>query len=187
MHDAEGLAAGVEALQAERAAGKVNFQFMVNGAGARRLGGLSGAKGVELAATLPSVEWRREASRQQIGLVALTPGGMHVCLPSKVHAMMAAGLAIIAICPEQSDLALLVRGTGAGWVVDNTGKTAMETGRAFAAVVRELIAHPDRVHAARQSARRAAETTYGHEEISRQWSEFVATACVVGIKQHDQG
>jgi hypothetical protein len=124
---------------------------------------------VELAPTLASADWRRVVVGNDIGLVALTPGGMHVCLPSKVHAMMAAGLAIIAICPERSDLAALVRDTGAGWVVDNTDRSATETGNGFAALVRELIAKPEMVREARLGARRAAETLYGHQEISREW------------------
>ena len=174
MHDAEGLAAGVAALHAELGAGRVKFQFMINSSGVRRLGGVSAGDGVEVVPTLASAEWRREVVGNDIGLVALTPGGMHVCLPSKVHAMMAAGLAIIAICPERSDLAALVRDTGAGWVVDNTGKNATETGRAFARVVREALAHPERILTAKRAARRAAESTYGHEEISRQWRSLVA-------------
>jgi len=106
-------------------------------------------------------------------LVALTPAGMRVCLPSKTHSMMAAGLAIIAICPARSDLAALVRDTGAGWVVDNTERNAAETGRAFAELARELAAQPELVREARRRARHAAEATYGHIEIGRRWSEFV--------------
>jgi hypothetical protein len=98
---------------------------------------------------------------------------MHVCLPSKTHAMMAAGLAIIAICPAGSDLAALVRDTGAGWVVDNTERSEAETGRVFAELARELVAQPELVREARRRARHAAETTYGHIEIGRRWGEFV--------------
>jgi len=86
---------------------------------------------------------------------------------------MAAGLAIIAICPARSDLAALVRDTGAGWVVDNTARSEAETGQAFAALARELVAKPELVREARRRARHAAETTYGHIEIGRRWSEFV--------------
>jgi len=174
MHDADGLVEGCGVLAAERAVGRVEFHFMVGGEGARRLSGVSAEVGVAMHGTIASAAWREEAARHHIGLVALTPAGMHVCLPSKVYAMMAAGLAIVAICPERSDLATLVRETGAGWVIDNTDGNAKETGRRFADLVRELIAKPEMVHEARRCARRAAETTYGHVETSRRWREFVA-------------
>ena len=173
MHDAPGLAAGVAALAVDRAAGRVSFDFMAGGSGARQLTRFAGEPGITLQGTASSAEWRQVAVRHQIGLVALTPAGMHVCLPSKTHAMMAAGLAIIAICPARSDLAALVRDTGAGWVVDNTERNAAETGRAFAELARELAAQPELVREARRRARHAAETTYGHIEIGRRWSEFV--------------
>ena len=174
MHDAAGLAAGVAALALERAAGRVSFDFMAGGSGARQLTRFAGEPGVALQETASSSEWRQVAVRHQIGLVALTPAGMHVCLPSKTHAMMAAGLAIIAICPAQSDLAALVRDTGAGWVVDNADKSALETGRRFADLVRELIAKPEMVWEARRCARHAAKTRYGHLEISQAWGSFIA-------------
>ncbi len=173
MHDAAGLAAGVAALALERAAGRVSFDFMAGGSGARQLTRFGGEPGITLQGTASSAEWRQVAVRHQIGLVALTPAGMHVCLPSKTHAMMAAGLAIIAICPAQSDLAALVRDTGAGWVVDNTERSAAETGQAFAELASALIAQPEMVREARRRARHAAETTYGHVETSRRWREFV--------------
>lgn len=174
MHDADGLAAGVAALAVNRAAGRVSFDFMAGGSGARQLTRFAGEPGVTLQGTAASVEWRQVAVRHHIGLVALTPAGMHVCLPSKTHAMMAAGLAIIAICPAQSDLAALVRDTGAGWVVDNADKSALETGRRFADLVRELIAKPEMVWEARRCARHAAKTRYGHLEISQAWGSFIA-------------
>jgi len=173
MHDAAGLTAGVAALAVERAAGRVSFDFMAGGSGARQLTRFAGEPGITLQGTTSSAEWRQVAVRHQIGLVALTPAGMHVCLPSKTHAMMAAGLAIIAICPARSDLAALVRDTGAGWVIDNTKRSAAETGRAFAELARELVAQPELVREARRRARHAAETTYGHIEIGRRWGEFV--------------
>ncbi len=173
MHDAAGLAEGVAALAVERAAGAVAFDFMAGGVGVRRLESLAGGAGVTLRGTVASPVWREEAARHQVGLVALTPAGMHVCLPSKVYAMMAAGMAIIAICPERSDLAALMRETGAGWVVDNTNASALETGQGFADVVRELMAKPETVREARRCARHAAETRYGHQEISRAWGRFI--------------
>jgi len=173
MHDAAGLTAGVAALAVDRAAGRVSFDFMAGGSGARQLTRFAGEPGITLQGTASSAEWRQVAVRHQIGLVALTPAGMHVCLPSKTHAMMAAGLAIIAICPARSDLAALVRDTGAGWVVDNTERSEAVTGRAFADLARELAAQPELVREARRRARHAAETTYGHIEIGRRWGEFV--------------
>jgi hypothetical protein len=174
MHDATGLAECIAATAAERTARTLSFHFMTGGGGARHLARFAREPGVEVRGTLSSEEWRREAVRHHIGLVALTPAGVNVCLPSKTHAMMAAGLAVIAICPASSDLAALVRDTGAGWVVDNTDGNAKETGRKFAGLVRILVANPEKVLAARRCARLAAETTYGHLETGRRWGKFVA-------------
>lgn len=173
MHDAAGLAEGVAALASEREAGRVKVLFLTGGSGARRLRSLEAETGVEVRGTVSSDAWRQEAARHHIGLVALTPAGMNVCLPSKVYAMMAAGLGIVAICPMRSDLAALVRETEAGWVVDNTDGSALETGRRFADLVRELITKPEMVREARGRARHAAETKYGHEEIRRAWETLI--------------
>lgn len=174
MHDAASLAEGIAAMSSDRTAGTVYFDFMAGGSGARLMARFAGAPGVKLNGTRSSADWRREVVRYPIGLVALTPAGMNVCIPSKTYAIMAAGLAIIAICPATSDLAALVRQTGAGWVVDNSDGNPKEAGRKFAELVRDLVTCPEQVFAARQRARRAAETTYGYVETGRRWEEFIS-------------
>ena len=69
---------------------------------------------------MKSNAWRSYIKNFDIGIVTLTPGGASVCLPSKTYAMMAGGLAILAITPEWSDLAQLIKNNQAGWVFDNS-------------------------------------------------------------------
>ena len=76
---------------------------------------------------MESKEWRSYIKDFDIGIVSLNPGGATVCLPSKTYAMMAGGLAILAIAPEWSDLARLITKNKAGWVFDNSSNEDFAT------------------------------------------------------------
>jgi hypothetical protein len=74
---------------------------------------------VSLECAINSDKWRLKVLAYDVGIVTLSSKGAEVCLPSKTYAMMASGLAIIAICPKNSDLANLIKFNDAGWVIEN--------------------------------------------------------------------
>ena len=182
MHDAAALADAVRRLRPEREAGRVRFDFRVGGANAGQLLALDGEPGVAVGRVMPAEAWRRAARDMHVGLVTLTQAGAAVCLPSKTYALLAAGIAVLAVAPAESDLARIVEETGAGWVIDNAadvggpagGENAAATGARLAALVRRLIDDAPEVRARRRAARRAATTRFGAEETAGKWRQFLA-------------
>lgn len=125
MHHAELLArcvaAGAEELKA------VAFDFFVSGAGVPKARPILEAAGIKLQAPSFDPDWRARMSECPISLVALSPGGATVCFPSKTFASLAAGQAILAICPRWSDLGRMIEKHELGWVVDNSSEAQHET------------------------------------------------------------
>lgn len=120
LHDAHSIIAAVRRVHSSELAERIRFNFYVSGAQAAMLRRSLADLPVQVIAAAPSDQWRRDIRGFHIGLVSLSPGGASVCLPSKTYAMMAGGLAILAIAPAWSDLAGLVEGLEAGWVVNNS-------------------------------------------------------------------
>lgn len=182
MHDADSLVEAVRRLQAEREAGLVRFDFRVGGANAGRLLALDGEPGVRAGPVLPAAEWRHLAQGIQVGLVSVTPAGANVCLPSKTYAMLAAGLAVLAVAPRASDLARIVEETGAGWVIDNAQSECQSTepaksatvGDEIATLIRHMLQVPTDVCTRRQAAVHAANTRFGRATIAGKWRQFLA-------------
>ncbi len=182
MHDAASLAEAVRLLQREREAGAVAFDLRVGGAQASQLMVFAGLPGVNVGPVLPAAEWRRRVQGLHVGLVSLTPPGARVCLPSKTYALFAAGLAVLAVAPEASDLARLVNDNGAGWVIDNSAggqeqaapENATVVGGRIAVLVRRLLKNPTEVRARGQAAAQAATTRYGRLSIRNHWQQFLA-------------
>lgn len=54
-----------------------------------------------------------------LGVVAQMPGQEKVCYPSKLLGIMAAGRAVLAICPPDCEMARMIREHDIGWVVPN--------------------------------------------------------------------
>jgi len=177
MHTAGPLAEAVRLLRAEREAGQVRFDFRVGGANAAPLLALAGEPGVTVGPVLPAGEWRVATGAMHIGLVSLTTKGATVCLPSKTYALLAAGMAVLAVAPAASDLAGLVESTGAGWVVDPGDASDAATAKAgaeIAALVRRWLWDPVEVRDRRRAALAAARGRFGREETGRRWHQFLA-------------
>lgn len=192
MHDAESLLASLQLLAASGLLGSdVAFDGLVSGSRAAEFQAkLRGTAGISLGGTLSSAAWRRHVRTMQIGVVTLSPGGATVCLPSKAYAMMASGLAVVAVCPSWSDLAQLVEETGAGWVVNNAVTSdplsvddylnACRATRAPADVasdfhdcIARLVSDPGEVAARRLNAWRAVRDRFSPDRISDAWTCYI--------------
>ncbi|MXV51712.1 hypothetical protein GS399_12075 [Pedobacter sp. HMF7647] len=120
LHDAVSIIESVKYIYQSDISDFVEFNFYVSGAQADMLADSLREYPIKVISAVPSSQWREDIRNFHIGLVSLSPGGASVCLPSKTYGMMAGGMAILAICPEWSDLAALVKGLEAGWVVNNS-------------------------------------------------------------------
>jgi glycosyltransferase involved in cell wall biosynthesis len=199
LHDVDSLVESLRQLSRAGLLGKeVAFEGLVSGARAIALeDALRGMAGATVGGTLSSHEWRRHVQSCQIGIVTLSPGGATVCLPSKTYAMMAAGLAVIAVCPAWSDLATLVRETGGGWVVDNAARrqplagsdylTACRSQRPtadvaadFEGLVSRLVASPHEVLKCRRNAWKAVRERFSPDRISQAWVDYLRPLLIAG-------
>jgi len=189
MHDAESLIAGIRLACAHKDC-HAKFSFRISGARSGFLKSQLGGLNVDIGGTIPSVEWLAFARSRHVGLVSLSPGGATVCLPSKTYAMMAAGMAILAICPAWSDLANLITENGAGWVVNNSVFDTWEQVEAaalhdrfkrrpvadvaddFAAAAEKIEREPDELERTRRRAWRAATEKYGFGATQARWDRL---------------
>jgi hypothetical protein len=136
--------------------------------------------------------WREKVQHFQVGLVSLSPAGATVCLPSKTYAMMAGGLAIIAICPVWSDLANLVLDSGAGWIINNSpyeklaapgtdeylamtreARAVEDVQVDFCALVEQLASRNDLVENARRNARAAVAAQFSRDPLVAEWKKLL--------------
>ena len=192
MHEADSLAATIQGLAAQGSLGtNIVFDARISGSRAASFeAAVRGLQGVSIGPTLPSDAWRSHAAGFHVGIVTLSPGGATVCLPSKSYAMMAAGLAILAICPRWSDLARLVEDTGAGWVIDNAAcptpweesdivaacrmsLPSDEVARSCRDALQAIASDHDRVVTCRRNAWKAIRETFSPETIREMWTHYL--------------
>jgi glycosyltransferase involved in cell wall biosynthesis len=81
------------------------------------LGPLRALDNAQLSASIPDDEWAWLMARSDIALITLDERAGLASMPSKVYPALAAGCAVLAVAPGDSDLAALIRGLGAGIVV----------------------------------------------------------------------
>lgn len=193
MHDTGSILAAVVGTKRERADGQIAFDFRVSGSGVKALGAVKGVEGVAIAPPMENAQWREHVAQFPIGIVSLSPAGALVCLPSKTYGLMAAGCGVIAICPGWSDLAKLIRETGAGWVIDNAvadkppewgedgfdenllaQRPAMEVGGEISSLLRNLAETPRRVEECRAHALASARSAFGRSSMSAAWHDFLS-------------
>jgi sugar transferase EpsL len=116
---------------------------------------------------LPDHEWTRLLCATQISLVTLRPEARLTCIPSKTFSAMAAGSAIVAVTPYDSDLASCIRARDCGEVVE-PGDAA-----GLLKVLTELIEEPSRLAETRTRARHAVPAHYDMPKLAERWLEFV--------------
>jgi glycosyltransferase involved in cell wall biosynthesis len=113
-------------------------------------------------------EWRAAMLAADVALVTMLPGAEKVVMPSKTYSAMAAGQAVLAVCPQDSDLADLVRLTDCGWIVSPGDAAALKS------LLEELPKRADEISRKRFNAYSAAHAHYSMEATSRQWVNLFA-------------
>ena len=153
----------------------LSFTFHSNGAGYRLLrrelaaaGKLGPAGNVHLKNSLTDNAWREALNHHPIGLVTLKAGAEHVSMPSKAYSALAAGQAILAICPVGSDLADLIRTHDCGWVVEPGQSEELRD------LLVRLAGNRAEVRAKQLRAFEAGHSQYDMSVISRQYLQLFA-------------
>ena len=116
---------------------------------------------------LDGEQWQATMAGAPIGLVLLKEAAIYSAVPSKVYSAMAAGQAILAICPGHSDLAAVVRDHNCGWVID-PGDTA-----ALSETLKRLAQDPASINQKRANAYRAARQHFCMPVVTEQWIELI--------------
>jgi glycosyltransferase involved in cell wall biosynthesis len=170
MHDVTTFA---QALQDGLPAG-IDFEFRGNGAGFRELGeavrfARLGDR-VRIASHLPDDEWAAAMRAADVALVTIRPGAEGLVMPSKTYSALAAGQAVLAICPRASDLADTVLAHDCGWVVEPGDSAGMRR------VLEQLVADPGEVLRRRRNAWHAGQEIYDQRNLARPWISVLESA-----------
>lgn len=153
------------------------FEFRGHGAGFRSLAAtIAGATDdIVFGNSLNDAEWTQSMRRADIALVTMKHGAEGLVMPSKTYSAMAAGQAILAICPRNSDLAETVRRHDAGWVIEPGDTSGLER------VLSMARAQPTQVLAKRSNAFRAGHQEYDQKVLATRWIDLLTS--ISGVHQ----
>jgi len=152
--------------------GAVRFRFHSTGVGYERLKAAIGSLPavttgqVTLAGTLDDADWTHEMLNAHIGLVTMAPGAERVVMPSKTYSAMAAGQAILAVCPPDADLAGVITKHDCGWVIPPDDVEGL------ARVIDQIGLDAPRLHVKRMRAYEAGQGPYETETVIEAWHEL---------------
>ncbi len=146
---------------------QIRFRFHGMGAGMKQLKQACTSNIVSFEKGLSPKEWSATMSNCAIGLVTMRPGAENVLLPSKTYSAMAAGQAILAICPRESDLADMINEHDCGWViepgdVDRLIKT-----------INSIAIDQSELQCKRTNAQTAARAYYDAPPVAKQWHNLI--------------
>jgi colanic acid biosynthesis glycosyl transferase WcaI len=113
--------------------------------------------------------WVERMARAHVALVTMKAGAERIVMPSKVYSALAAGQAILAVCPRDSDLAELVLRYDCGWIV------APGCTDDLVRVLDEIASRPDVVQRKRENAFRAGQLDYCEAAIGKAWQTLFDT------------
>jgi glycosyltransferase involved in cell wall biosynthesis len=150
----------------------IRMKFRGNGAGFRALeysltAATAGA--VSLGGNIQGDDWVEAMQTADVGLVTLRPGAEGLVMPSKTYSAMVAGQALLAVCPESSDLAETVRRHDAGWVV-RPGDSA-----GLRATLAQIADDPEELLRRRENSFNAGQGIYDQVAIAGLWAGLFET------------
>jgi len=170
LHETETLVRGLAGMDTSTR-DMVRWRFCASGSGMRDLSQAVEAHGLSrwftFGGPLDGEQWQATMAGAPIGLVLLKDAAVYSAVPSKVYSAMAAGQAILAVCPGHSDLATVVRDHDCGWVI-YPGDTS-----ALAETLRHIAQNPASVDKKRANAYRAARQHFCMPVVAQQWIELI--------------
>jgi glycosyltransferase involved in cell wall biosynthesis len=145
------------------------LNFRGNGAGFLELVRAAGDRpsGVSFGGNLPEAEWLAVMAEADVALVTMKPGAEGIVMPSKTYSAMAAGQAILAVCPRESDLADTVTKHDCGWVIEPGDVAGLR------ALLESLPQRAAEVLAKRHNSWNAARECYDQKVLAVRWREVL--------------
>jgi UDP-perosamine 4-acetyltransferase len=163
MHEVDTL---IEALRQAPPAG-VTVRFHASGQNYARLRASVPPEHAQLLGPLEEKAWENAQLQAEVGLITLSADGASVAMPSKTYSALVAGQAIIAVCPEDSDLAELVRTHDCGWIVAPGDAAGLRR------ALEEAATKPDLLYARRCRAFAAGHTHYDMRPVVAHWLDLL--------------
>ena len=166
MHEVETLAAALR----RGLPRSLRLVFHASGACYERLRQMAGdwsedtRARIVLSGSLKSEAWGAAMANAQVGLILFAPGAEKVAFPSKTFSAMAAGQAIVAVSPLESDLADMIKREDCGWVV------APGDSEGLLDALAALVECPDQLARKREASRRAGQQKYDLFQLAGEWS-----------------
>lgn len=174
MHDTSTLISAVQALKPEaelwrgftlsfHSSGPLYADFKSKMAHATSVLG----ERIRLDNALSDEAWTIRMKKAHVALVTMNPGAERVVMPSKTYSALAAGQAILAICPCESDLARLILKEDCGWVVP--------PGRPddLVRVLDEICSQRALLHRKRENAYRVGQSKYSDATVAQEWANLL--------------
>lgn len=152
----------------------ISFDFRGNGTGFRLLENVVRERKlghrVSIGGSMKDADWIDAMRRADVALVTMKPGAEGVVMPSKTYSALAAGQAVVAICPDASDLADTIRTHDCGWVVTPGDVNQLNV------VLTEIVSRPDELLRRRQNAWRAGQQVFDQRALAVAWNEVLEQA-----------
>jgi len=146
----------------------LDFVFRGSGRQAHKIERSAAARpNVRLLPRQPEDVFARTLASCDVGLVTLRAGFEGLAVPSRLYGIMAAGKPVVAVVPEGSEVARVVRGARCGVVV-RPGDAG-----GLAAALRDLRENAARRRDLGEAAREAFEASYDLKVVARRWMEML--------------
>jgi len=162
----------------------LEFNFRGNGAGFRLLENvvskLNLGRQIAIGGSLKEADWIEAMCDADVALVTMKPGAEGVVMPSKTYSALAAGQAVVAICPDASDLADTIRKYDCGWVVIPGDVSRLNK------VLAEIVGQPDELMRRRQNAWRAGQQVFDQRALAGAWAAVLEAAVNYKTRRTDE-
>lgn len=113
--------------------------------------------------SIPDEDWLDIMEEADVGIVTMAPGAEKIVMPSKAYSAIAAGQAILAICPRDSDLADLVNAHDCGWVVEPGDIERLRE------TIAEIVNDKKQLLRKRRNAWQAGHGEYSSKALAQKW------------------
>lgn len=153
----------------------VRFQFFGTGAGLSRLRlevskRKAAARVCEFEGFLGNQEWISAMKDADVSLITMAAGAEHLVMPSKTFGALAAGQAILGICPRGSDLAELIESLGCGWAIEPGDVSGLR------GALKEVVDFPERLIEKRRRSYAAGHGRFSIASAAEHWIEVLSRA-----------
>jgi glycosyltransferase involved in cell wall biosynthesis len=168
MHDTEILSRYFLSSKFKTITNSSKWIFHANGSGYKEMQSTVNEKSnpVLFEGGLEEDSWVKIMSSSHVALVTMKPGSEKVVMPSKTYSSLAAGQAMLAICPRNSDLADLITHYNCGWVVEPGDF------QKFCEVVDIILRDRKLLHEKRVNAYIAGQNKFSMKNIALMWNDL---------------